>query len=291
MKISRTYKVAGHCFSVYGERLCEAVDRIEGFRPFECAAGKPLFEFEEGTEAPEMKQTQYTFCYEDVTGTFGRWDEGFLLKLEPAAEKPLYMWVKEGEDKAMLHGNWQIRLYRFALWVGLGLMVLPSDTVAIHGSCIVYRNRAYLFLGESGTGKSTHTRLWRENIEGAVLLNDDSPVIRVEDGKVWAYGSPWSGKTPCYKNERYELAGCVRLSQAPFNKMKRLAILQAYGAIHPSCPPEFAYDSMLYDMVSGFIGKLLSAVPIYHLACLPDADAAHLSCSTLLGPNYEKDRQ
>lgn len=291
MKISRTYKVAGHCFRVCGERLCEAVDRIDGFRPFECTAGKPQFGFEEGTEVPEMKETQYTFCYEDVTGTFGRWEKGFLLKLEPAEEKPLYMWVKEGEGTAMLCGNWQIRLYRFALWVGLGLMVLPFNTVAIHGSCIVYRNRAYLFLGESGTGKSTHTRLWRENIEGAVLLNDDSPVIRVEDGKVWAYGSPWNGKTPCYKNERYKLAGCVRLSQAPFNRMKKLAILHAYGAIHPSCPPEFAYDSTLYDMVSGFIGKLLSEVPIYHLACLPDADAAHLSCSTLLGTNHEKDRQ
>ena len=155
--------------------------------------------------------------------------------------------------------------------------------VAIHSSCIVYKNKAYLFLGESGTGKSTHTRLWRENIEGAVLLNDDSPMIRVEEGKVWAYGSPWSGKTPCYKQERYELAGCVRLSQAPYNKIKKLSVLQAYGAIHPSCPPEFAYDSLLYDGVSGFIGKMLSQVPFYHLVCLPDADAARLSCTTITG--------
>ncbi len=116
-----------------------------------------------------------------------------------------------------------------------------------------------------------------------MLLNDDSPMIRVEEGKVWAYGSPWSGKTPCYKQERYELAGCVRLSQAPYNKIKKLSVLQAYGAIHPSCPPEFAYDSVLYDGVSSFIGKMLSQVPFYHLVCLPDADAARLSCTTITG--------
>ena len=61
-------------------------------------------------------------------------------------------------------------------------MTCRKDTLAIHSSCIVYRDKAVLFLGESGTGKSTHTRLWRENIPEAVLLNDDSPMIRVEDG-------------------------------------------------------------------------------------------------------------
>jgi hypothetical protein len=108
-------------------------------------------------------------------------------------------------------------------------------------------------------------------------------MIRVEDRKVWAYGSAWSGKTPCYKNERYELKACVRLSQAPYNKIQKLPVLHAYGAIHPSCPPEFAYDEKLYDEVSGIIGKILSKVPFYHLACLPNEEAALLSCNTIFG--------
>ena len=160
-------------------------------------------------------------------------------------------------------------------------MTIPYQTLAIHSSCIVYRNQAVLFLGESGTGKSTHTRLWREHIDGAVLLNDDSPMVRVEEGKVWVYGSPWSGKTPCYKAERYELKGCVRLSQAPYNRMRKLSVLEAYGAIHPSCAPEFAYDDALYDEVSRTIGEILSVVPVYHLECLPDEDAARLSCGMI----------
>ena len=88
--------------------------------------------------------------------------------------------------------------------MGYGLMTVRKDTVALHGSCIVYKGKAVLFLGESGTGKSTHTRLWRENIAGSKLLNDDSPIVRYEEGGVWVYGSPWSGKYSfVYKAECY----------------------------------------------------------------------------------------
>ena len=282
--MNRIYQVAGHRFGVSGEQLCDAVDGIAGFKPFQVdEEGELLFSFVEGNDVPGMESVQYEFVYEDVTGRFGRTGNGFMLSLKPTGEEAFYLWHGDGEDTVQLCGNWSLRLYRFALWVGYGLMVLPSDTVAIHSSCIVYKGKAVLFLGESGTGKSTHTRLWRETIEGATLLNDDSPMLRVEEGRVWAYGSPWSGKTPCYKQERYELAGCVRLSQAPYNRMKRLPVLQAYGAIHPSCPPEFAYDGKLYDHISGFIDKLISNVPFYHLACLPDSEAAELSCRTLFG--------
>lgn len=281
--MNRKYQIAGHLFEVSGEKLCEAVVRIEGFRPFEVVEGEPVFRFQEGkiTDVPEMAKVEYTLEYEGVKGTFGRTAEGFRLNLQPEAEGAFDIWCREGETVVYLGGNWSMLLYRFALWVAYGLMTLRRDTLAIHSSCIVYQDKAVLFLGESGTGKSTHTRLWREHIEGAVLLNDDSPMIRVEEGKVWAYGSAWSGKTPCYKQERYELVACVRLSQAPYNRIQKLPVLQAYGAIHPSCAPEFAYDEALYDEVSRIIGQILSVVPCYHLACLPDREAALLSCQTL----------
>ena len=281
--MNRKYQIAGHLFEVSGEKLCEAVVQIEGFRPFEVVEGEPVFRFQEGkiTDVPEMAKVEYTLEYEGVKGTFGRTAEGFRLNLQPEAEGAFDVWCREGETVAYLGGNWSMLLYRFALWVAYGLMTLQRDTLAIHSSCIVYQDKAVLFLGESGTGKSTHTRLWREHIEGAVLLNDDSPMIRVEEGKIWAYGSAWSGKTPCYKQERYELVACVRLSQAPYNRIQKLSVLQAYGAIHPSCAPEFAYDDALYDEVSRIIGQILSLVPCYHLACLPDREAALLSCQTL----------
>ena len=283
--MNRKYQIAGHLFEVSGEKLCEAVAQIEGFRPFEVPEGEPVFRFQEGkvTDVPEMVRVEYTLEYEGVKGTFGRTAEGFRLNLQPEAEGAFDVWCREGETVVYLGGNWSMLLYRFALWVAYGLMTLQRDTLAVHSSCIIYQDKAALFLGESGTGKSTHARLWREHIEGAVLLNDDSPMIRVEEGKVWAYGSAWSGKTPCYKQERYELVACVRLSQAPYNRIQKLSVLQAYGAIHPSCAPEFAYDDALYDEVSRIIGQILSVVPCFHLACLPDREAALLSCQTIFG--------
>ena len=138
-----------------------------------------------------------------------------------------------------------------------------------------------MFLGESGTGKSTHTRLWRQYIPGSSLLNDDSPIIAAESDGIHVYGSPWSGKTPCYKPLRFPLGGCVRLSQAPANKIQRLSPLKAYAALHPSCPPEFAYDENLYAGISQTLDELLTDVPVYHLACLPDEAAANLSYQTI----------
>ena len=273
--------VAGHRFAVCGERLCRVVESIEGFAPFVTDVGEVLFSFVEGVDVPVMKVVEYRFAHEGVMGVFGRTGRGFLLAMELPGGEALNMWHDCGTDIVCMGGCLHAVACRFAMWIGLGLMLAPHGIVAVHSSCIVYRGGAVMFLGESGTGKSTHTRLWMENVEGAFLLNDDCPFVRVEDGKVWAYGSPWSGKTACYRQERYELKGCVRLSQAPYNRIKRLPVLQAYGAVHPSCPPAFAYDEELYDHISASIGGLLSAVPCYHLACLPDRDAALLALRTV----------
>ena len=142
--------------------------------------------------------------------------------------------------------------------------------------------RPVLFLGESGTGKSTHTRLWREHIPGAQLLNDDSPIVRVVEGVPTVFGSPWSGKTPCYRNESYPIAAFVRLAQAPHNRIARLPVVRAIGALLPSCPPAFAYDAQLQDNICDTLSQLIARVPVYQLECLPDADAARLSFETTI---------
>lgn len=278
--MDRIYKIGGHCFALPDERLMEAVDGISGFKPFvwqpDLVSVKDVYEGAwlpdftvwegNGWDFPAFQRKSYGFGYEDVTGTFGVSGDSFLLELAPQGEPSLYLRTMGETGKGIcLYGNYSPRLLRFALWMGYGLMTVRKDTVALHGSCIVYKGKAVLFLGESGTGKSTHTRLWRENIAGSKLLNDDSPIVRYEEGGVWVYGSPWSGKTPCYKAECYPLAGCVRLSQAPYNKIRRLNTLQAYAALHPSAPPAFAYEEELYSGVcsllekNGFIHSCLSS--------------------------------
>lgn len=172
-------------------------------------------------------------------------------------------------------------LMRFGLWMMFGVAITPHKAIAIHSSTIRCGEKAALFLGESGTGKSTHTRLWREHIAGATLLNDDSPIIRIREGRALVCGSPWSGKTPCYKQEQWPISGLVRLSQAPHNRITPLKGIRAIGALLPSCPPAFAYDNRLQDAICNTLSELLQLVPAYHLECLPDKAAAELSYSTL----------
>ena len=74
-------------------------------------------------------------------------------------------------------------------------------TVTIHASAVAVQDQGCAFIGPSGIGKSTHSRLWLQHIPRARLLNDDQPVLRLHpDGTVMLYGSPWSGKTTCYHN-------------------------------------------------------------------------------------------
>ncbi len=173
--------------------------------------------------------------------------------------------------------------FRFGLWIIFGLSAVAHKAIPIHSSVIEWGDGAALFLGESGTGKSTHTRLWREHIAGVRLLNDDSPILRVKEGEVRVYGSPWSGKTPCYRDIWRPVCGFVRLSQAPYNRMRRLPVIAAIGALLPSCPPSFAFDEGLQDSICDTLSDCIACTPVYHLECLPDAAAAELAHKTLTG--------
>lgn len=172
-------------------------------------------------------------------------------------------------------------LFRFGLWIAFNIRASEQGVMAIHSSVLTYKGGAVLCLGESGTGKSTHTRLWREHIEGADLLNDDSPMLRIADGVAMVYGSPWSGKTPCYRNLAYPIRGFMRLSQAPENEITKLSVISAYGSLQPSMPPSFAHDEALFDRVNSLLSELLRRVPTYHLRCLPNREAAELARDTI----------
>ena len=133
-----------------------------------------------------------------------------------------------------------------------------------------------MFLGPSGTGKSTHARLWLKHIDGTELVNDDNPVVR--QGVV--YGSPWSGKTPCYRNVSYTLGGIVVLSQAPYNKIEQLGGIGAYAALMSSISG-MRWDARIADGLHQSENDLATNVPIWHLDCLPDEAAATLCHKTI----------
>jgi len=153
--------------------------------------------------------------------------------------------------------------------------------VLFHAAAVSLDGKGYMFLGKSGTGKSTHARLWIQNLQGVELMNDDNPAVRIKaDGTATVYGTPWSGKTPCYRNISAPLGGIVLLSQAPYNKITRLNGIGAYAAVVASISGK-RWDSKIADGLHDTENALATYIPTWHLDCLPDADAAHLCKDTI----------
>ena len=156
-----------------------------------------------------------------------------------------------------------------------------GDTLLFHSSTVVKEGKAYLFLGKSGTGKSTHSGLWLKHIAGTRLLNDDNPVVYVTpEGTPMVSGSPWSGKTPCYKNEEYPVGGIVQLRQAPENKIRKQTVIEAYVSLKSSVSGK-AWEKNIADGQHQTIEKIIGGTRLYQLDCLPDAGAALLCCQTI----------
>ena len=157
---------------------------------------------------------------------------------------------------------------------------MDKQTLLFHASVTSYRDKAYLFLGKSGTGKSTHSSLWIKYIEGCELVNDDNPAVGIRDGKVIVYGTPWSGKTPCYRNVCYPVGAFVRLHQEKENRIEKENPVMAFASLLPSCSG-VKWDKRLYRAQCDALAEIVGKVNVFNLGCLPDEEAALLCRSTV----------
>jgi hypothetical protein len=288
MEMIRYYKVAEHRFCVSGEE--ELFTLMENYEPFglspeseeaRMAMNEPVFMLTiSNGDAPnfteELRQEeegQEIVCGHTTAGEavfeFHWWGvtAGWLVC---SAEYQKGQLFTTGKYTKMAIDN--------ALMVLYALSTADKGTALFHAAVVSYQGMGYMFLGPSGTGKSTHARLWLKYIKDTELVNDDNPVVR--DGVV--YGSPWSGKTPCYRNVSYPLGGIVLLSQAPYNKIIRLGGLQAYAALVPSISGK-RWDERIADGLHQTENSLAINVPVWHLECLPDEEAAMICMEKVKG--------
>ena len=149
-------------------------------------------------------------------------------------------------------------------------------TLEMHASVIRCDGKGYLFLAKSGTGKSTHSQQWLKAIAGSELLNDDNPVVRVwpDSGEVIVYGSPWSGKTPCYRNIECPVGAFVQIRRSPENQAVKLDIFEAYALLWSSCSG-LKNGQMADDLHETLEGAVMNA-PAFNLFCRPDTEAARV---------------
>lgn len=151
------------------------------------------------------------------------------------------------------------------------------QTVVIHASCIGLGHSGCAFIGPSGIGKSTHSRLWLQHISGSRLLNDDQPVLRLmSDGTVRLYGSPWSGKTPCYNKESVRLDTLFFLRQAQDNRMFPLSGIQTFQKLLEATSL-IGQDICSFSEISDTLARIAERVPAYVFENLPNEDAAEQS--------------
>ena len=162
-----------------------------------------------------------------------------------------------------------------ATMIAYAYATADKKTVLMHASVVSLEGRGYLMTAPSGTGKSTHTRLWRQCFDQCELVNDDNPVVRIEQGKAMVYGSPWSGKTPCYRNVCHPVGAYVRLFQEPENNIHPYQPLEAYAMLLPamSC---MVWDKRMQTGVSKTVAEMVRLNPMYRLGCRPDEAAARL---------------
>ncbi len=294
--MSVNLSIAGFVFEFSGPDLCAFVKAMPFFRPFLTGddAGVPELRVSEELDGAAVaglekmcreKDSFFDLAFEDIVCRFYRdWDDIIFRMDEEHSGLELWeVWTIGGDivRTSLVHAT--ATMYRYALWTAVNFLTLKHNCLAIHCSANVFDDEAVIYLGESGTGKSTHTRLLRERYPESFLLNDDSPFVRVTPGgEVLVFGSPWSGKTPCYRQEAHPLKAIVRLRQAPYNKIRKLDAMQAIGALLPSAPPALNYTDETADMLCNYVSDILDAVPAWILECLPDTEAAELSHDTVL---------
>lgn len=157
---------------------------------------------------------------------------------------------------------------------------IDYNVIKIHASSICYKNKALAFLGVSGTGKSTHSKLWTKYISGSEILNDDEPFIKIQDNILHIYGAPWSGSTDYYKQTHYPLKAIIHLRQAPYNKIQKLSAIKSTECLMLSINTLKMYSGMLQKQEK-IVMDILERVSVYRLDCLPNEDAVKLTANLL----------
>lgn len=171
-------------------------------------------------------------------------------------------------------------LERAAIQRKAAACLFARNVLLFHGSGIALDGEGYLFTAACGTGKSTHTRFWREQL-GAVAVNDDKPFLKISIAGITMYGAPWSGKHGLDTNMAVPLKGLCILQRGPENKILPITPEEAMGMLlHQGCPP---LDENARPRFRELTQMLAGTVPLWRMECTKDPQAAVIACAAMQG--------
>lgn len=163
------------------------------------------------------------------------------------------------------------------IWMGASYYnsLIDYDGMLLHSSCVVKDNKAYLFSAPCGTGKSTHTQIWLKRYPDAYILNDDKPALRITKDGIYAFGTPFSGKTDLNVNKGVPVGGICILDRGTTNRIEQISADDAlFNILNQTVRPAQA-EAM--DKMLTTLDTILRNVPVYRLYCNMDLQAAEVS--------------
>ncbi len=232
-----------------------------------CLAGVPI-----GVTA--LCQSTKSFCREYLTEE----EPEFSLEVTPKdiafeREKSAREDAYEGIPTRKFSDSY---LETLAVYRKIADRMLDEGVLLFHGSVVAVDNAAYLFTAKSGTGKSTHTRLWRQMLgERAVMVNDDKPLLRVAEGGIVAYGTPWDGKHHLSSNIAVPLKAICILERGEENRIWEVGARDAWPMLmqqsyRSNNPTKLAKTMEMLDL-------LAEKARLYRMACNMELSAAEAS--------------
>lgn len=177
-------------------------------------------------------------------------------------------------------GNWpQWYLESLAVYRKICETLLPRDIVLFHCSALALDGRGYLFTAPSGTGKSTHARLWRERFGSRVtMINDDKPLLKISREEIWVYGTPFAGKEGLQTNTSAPVGGIIILRQGKENTIRLLPQEEAYPQLLTQTYRPKDAAGLLKTMA---MVQRLAELPVYCLECTISQEAVKLAHGAL----------
>jgi hypothetical protein len=278
------------------EEYRHALDFLQ-YAPFEVTDGDPVFTLTVRAEVPAwLEETRPQWALATAVDEIAPYYYGYTHEGKTIYEYLMTREVRAGYfvmNKDYTEGDYypcpRIGGRTTLFQVNTSLMIQYTfataglSTLLLHASVTRYEGRGNLFFGVSGTGKSTHSRLWHDFVAGSDLMNDDNPVIRFEDGRCLVYGSPWSGKTLCYRNVVAPVNALVRLEQFPENRISRLEPLQAYASVIAAVST-IRWNHDIMSLLVPTIERVAMTVPCFQLKCRPDEEAVAV-CKAAVYPS------
>ncbi len=150
--------------------------------------------------------------------------------------------------------------------------LVEYNVLMLHGSALAMNGEGIIFTAKSGTGKSTHTRLWREVYgDDVIMINDDKPLIKIEDS-VTVYGTPWDGKHHLSTNGSAPLKAIVLLERSKYNWIEEVSFDEAYSSVVQQIYRPESVESLLKTLE--LIDKLMNKVKLFRMGCNMDKEAA-----------------